>query len=91
MTNIPLDCTLLAKPNSEHAPPLLLVSTTTRRWMLQRHHAYFATFPYVQTTHHGAVLAYPFAADNFRTFVRMVETMGLKPTTFRVQTECSLD
>lgn len=65
MTNIPLDCTLLAKPNSERAPPLLLVGITTRRWLPQLHHAYFATFPYVQTTHHGIALVCPFMADNF--------------------------
>lgn len=70
VTDIPLDCTLLAKPNSERAPPLLLVGITTRRWLPQLHHAYFATFPYVQTTHHGIVLVCPFVADNFRTFVR---------------------
>lgn len=82
MTNIPLDCTLLAEPICERAPPLLPVSIDTRRCLLWLHQACFAAFPYVQTTHHGIVLVYPFVTDNFRAFVRLVETRNYDIPTF---------
>ena len=60
VTDIPLDCTLLAKPNSERAPPLLLVGITTRRWLPQLHHAYFAAFPYVGIISHFTIFVNSF-------------------------------